>query len=134
MFWESAMISLAKLAALVGLVIGGLTMSSLVPSALAQKRGREPAVRAVQGIVTDDAGKPASGAIVQLKNTKTLQVISFITRDQGDYYFHGLSPDIDFELTAEKEGKVSSTRTLSSFDSRKQAIINIKIDKPKPSK
>jgi hypothetical protein len=66
-----------------------------------------------------------------LKNTKTLQIISFITKDQGNYYFNGLSPDIDFELFAEHEGKVSVTRTLSAFDSRKQAVINLKLDRDK---
>jgi hypothetical protein len=97
-------------------------------SAQTDKKGG-PVLRDVQGVVTDTGGKPVAGAIVQLKNTKTLQIISFITKEQGDYYFHGLSPDIDFELSAELKGKVSPTRTLSSFDSRKQAEINLKLDR-----
>ena len=122
---------LARCLVVVGL-LGGLVPVGFVPTAFAQKRkGQETSVRAVQGTVTDESGKPASSAIVQLKNTKTLQIISFITRDQGDYYFHGLSPDIDFELRAEKDAKVSNTRTLSSFDSRKQAVINLKLDREK---
>lgn len=85
--------------------------------------------REVQGVVSDDGGKAVPGAIVQLKNTKTLQIISFITKDNGDYYFHGLSADIDFELRAEKAARASATRTLSSFDTRKQAVINLKLDR-----
>ena len=110
-----------------------LTIAALLAPRLPAQRKPDPASapRDVQGIVTDAAGKPAESAIVQLKNTKTLQIISFITKDQGDYYFHGLSPDIDFELFAEREGKISATRTLSSFDSRKQAIINLKLDRDK---
>jgi hypothetical protein len=107
------------------LVIGVLAVSA--PAQTKQKAG--PALRDVQGVVSDDSGKPVPGAIVQLKNTKTLQIISFITKEQGDYYFHGLSPDIDFEIFAELRGKTSATRTLSSFDSRKQALINLKLDR-----
>jgi hypothetical protein len=72
-----------------------------------------------------------AGAVVQLKNTKTLQVRSFITKDDGTYYFLGLSPDIDYELHAEYQGASSSTKTLSSFDSRKEAIINLKLNPKK---
>ncbi len=101
----------------------------LVSTQAQTKQKAGPALRDVQGVVTDDSGKPVAGAIVQLKNTKTLQIISFITKEQGDYYFHGLSPDIDFEIFAELRGKTSATRTLSSYDSRKQALINLKLDR-----
>ena len=106
-------------------------LALLYPGAPAQTKKGSPALRDVQGVVTDASGRPVPGAIVQLKNTKTLQIISFITKQQGDYYFHGLSPDIDFELSAEQNGKTSVIRTLSSFDSRKQAAINLKLDHDK---
>ena len=110
------------------LVIFGLFAFAL----FAQKRqGQSNALRDVQGTVSDADGKPVIGAVVQLKNMKNLEIISFITRDQGDYYFHGLSPDIDFEITAVHGDKMSAVRTLTSFDSRKQAIINLKLDKDK---
>ena len=41
---------------------------------------------------------------MQLKNTKTFQIRSFITQEHGSYYFHGLSPDVDYELKAEFQG------------------------------
>jgi hypothetical protein len=40
-----------------------------------------------------------------------------------------LNPDIDYELKAEYQGANSGSKTLSSFDSRKSAVINLKIDK-----
>ncbi len=98
-------------------------------SALAQKKGEDTTVRTVQGTVTDASDNAVDGAVVQLKNTKTLQIRSFITKDHGAYYFHGLSPDIDYELKAEYSGASSPTKTLSSFDSRKQAVINLKLNK-----
>jgi len=72
---------------------------------------------------------PVNGAVVQLKNTKTLQIRSFITQQDGSYYFNGLSTDVDYELKADYQGLSSSTKTLSSFDSRKEAILNLKLNK-----
>ena len=85
--------------------------------------------RSVQGVVTSATDQPVVGAVVQLKNTKTLTIRSFITKEHGSYYFHGLSPDIDYELRADYQGASSDTKTLSSFDSRKQATINLKLNK-----
>ena len=93
-----------------------------------QKKSEDDKVRMVQGIVTDAQDNAIVGAVVQLKNSKTLQVRSFITQDRGSYQFHGLDPNVDYSLKAEYQGASSSTKTLSSFDSRKQPVINLKID------
>ena len=95
----------------------------------ASKKGEDQNVRSVQGTVTDANDSAIDGAVVQLKNTKTLQIRSFITKEHGAYYFHGLSPDVDYELKAEYQGQSSPTKTLSAFDSRKQAVINLKLGK-----
>ncbi len=114
--------------ALALLLAGGASL--LAPNLQAQKKNSEETrARTIQGAVTNAEGQPVVGAVVQLKNTKTLQVRSFITKDQGEYFFNGLSPDIDFEIRAEFNGAASGTKTLSSFDGRKQAIFNLKLDK-----
>ena len=95
-----------------------------------KKKGDEQ-TRSVQGAVTASDENPVVGAVVQLKNTKTFQIRSFITQEHGSYYFHGLSPDVDYELKAEFQGTESPTKTLSSFDSRKQASINLKLNPKK---
>jgi protocatechuate 3,4-dioxygenase beta subunit len=83
----------------------------------------------VQGTVTDEAGAPVENAIVHLKNTKTLQIRSYITKADGSYVFHGLSPNVDYELKAEHQGATSDVKTLSVFDSRRKAVINLKLNK-----
>jgi len=100
------------------------------PALEAQKKHDGAATtRTVQGTVTKADGAAASGAVVQLKNLKTLQIRSFITKDDGTYYFNGLSTDIDYELKADFQGAASRNKTLSSFDDRKQAIINLELNK-----
>jgi hypothetical protein len=96
-----------------------------------KKKGQDSNIRTVQGIVTDAADNPISGAIVQLESMKTLQIRSFITKEHGDYFFSDLSTDIDYKLHAENHGMISSTKTLSSFDSRKAATMNLKVDQQK---
>jgi hypothetical protein len=99
---------------------------ALTTFAAAQSK-KAPTERSVSGIVTDESGAAVSGAIVQLKNTKTMQVRSFIAKEKGDYYFHGLSTDVDYELKAQANGKTSASRTLSSFDSHSEATINLQL-------
>jgi protocatechuate 3,4-dioxygenase beta subunit len=103
-------------------------MFTLNAAPQAKKQREDPNTRSVQGFVEDAEGKPVEGAVVQLKNKKTLQVRSFITQKEGAYYFHGLSTDVDYELRAEHRGRSSATRTLSVFDSRRKAIINLRLE------
>jgi hypothetical protein len=88
-------------------------------------KGRDPNVRNLQGVVTLPDSNPARGAVVKLKNLKTLQVTSFITPPDGKYRFHNLSSNIDYEVRADFNDLSSDKRTLSVFDSRMDAVINL---------
>lgn len=97
-----------------------------------QKKKDEDAVtRSVQGAVRDQNDSVAEGAVVQLKNTKTLQVRSFITQQDGTFLFQGLSINVDYELKADRGDMTSSVKRLSYFDSRTKAVINLKLEKKK---
>lgn len=111
---------------LLGLLLG------LTPASAQKKKERdeEAALRSVEGVVTDEADHLVEGAVVQLKNTKTLQIRSYITRSDGAYAFHGLSTNVDYQLRAEHQGRSSDVKTLSVFDSRRKAVINLKLKKP----
>jgi Carboxypeptidase regulatory-like domain len=98
---------------------------------VAQDKKREAQLRTVRGVVADKSDNPISGSVVFLKNMRTNSVRSNYTDDSGSYRFSGLDPNADYELHAEKEGAKSATRTVSSFDSRKDIVINLKIDKKK---
>ena len=114
---------------LIPAVLGTLLLLA-VPTFAADKQSKEDATtRSVQGSVTDASDKPVDGAVVQLKDTKTLQILSYITKDSGAFHFHGLNPNVDYELKAEYQGAASSSKRLSSFDNRKAAIVNLKLNK-----
>ena len=98
----------------------------------AQDAKHESQLRSVHGIVSDKAESPMPGAVVFLKNTRTNVVRSNIAEDgTGSYKFSGLDPNADYEIHAEKDGAKSSTRTISSFESRKEIVVNLKIDTKK---
>ena len=86
------------------------------------------ATRTLQGQVMKSGDAPLSGAVVYLKNTKTLAVRTFVSDDKGNYRFASLSPNVDYEIYAEYKGAKSDTKTLSAFDSRSTATINLKVN------
>lgn len=99
--------------------------------AIAQDKKREAQLRTVHGTVVDKEENELPGGVVYLKNTKTLTVKTYIAEEKGEYRFSGLDPNVDYEIHAEKEGMTSTKRTISSFDSRKQIVVNLKVDKKK---
>jgi hypothetical protein len=109
------------------LFVFGVLLDAAAP-ALAQD---DRPTRSVKGLVTDEQENPIEGAVVQLKNTKTLQVKSFLTDKDGSYYFHGLDTNVDYQLNARSGNAVSRTRTVSTFDDRREVIYNfeLKVDK-----
>lgn len=108
-----------------------LILTLFVAAGAAQDKKREAQLRTVRGVVEDKSDTPISGSVVFLKNVRTNSVRSSYTDDSGSYRFSGLDPNADYELHAEKEGAKSPTRTVSSFDSRKDIVLNLKIEKKK---
>jgi hypothetical protein len=114
--------------------IAGLAVVLFIVAAVAgaQDAKHESQLRSVHGIVSDKTENPMPGAVVFLRNTRTNVVRSNIAEDEtGSYKFSGLDPNSDFEIHAEKDGAKSSTRTISSFESRKEIVVNLKINPKK---
>lgn len=75
--------------------------------------------RSVAGIVTDSSNRPVDGAVVQLKNQRTLEFRSYITQQGGKYHFFRLDPNVDYELRATHNSVWSGKKKLSLFSSKK---------------
>ena len=99
--------------------------------ALAQDKKRESALRTVRGSVVDKDENVIAGGIVYLKNLKTNTVKTHIADDGGQYRFAGLDPNVDYEVHAEHADLASAKRSISSFDTRKEIVIHLKVNKKK---
>jgi len=112
------------------LVVAVALISALTLSAQRDKGKKEdPNIRAAEGTVLDLQQKPLPGAIVQLKDTRTLQIRSFVTQADGRYHFASLRTDTDYELQAISGELKSEVKRLSTFDSRKTATIVLQLEK-----
>jgi hypothetical protein len=88
--------------------------------------------RAVHGIVLDQNDQPLKGAVIQIKNLRSLVIRSFISMSDGKFYFMGLNPDIDYEIKARYQRQWSDTKSVSRFDSSETVEVVLRID-TKPS-
>ena len=117
-----------RIALLSLLLVGSLAMAQLGGYAPERKKDKPVTARELTGQIMEKVSDaPLPQAIVYLKNTKTMAVKTFIAGQDGTYRFNALSPNVDYEVYAEHNGKRSDAKTLSSFDSRKTAYINLKI-------
>ena len=84
--------------------------------------------RLLTGQVMDRSTEtPLPNAVVYLKNTKSSAVKTFIADSQGNFRFPGLSQNVDYDVYAEFKGKRSEPKTISSFDSRPEVRMSLKV-------
>lgn len=100
-------------------------------TALGAKSDEEPSSRTLQGTVTTPDGTPAADTAVQLKNTRTLEVLSFITKDDGTYHFAGLKFDTEYQVRAQGPTGSTAWKRISVFDPRKTVVLNFKLENKK---
>jgi hypothetical protein len=104
------------------------TMSA--PAQDKKNKKEEATLRVLQGTVFDQEDKPVVGAVVQLKDVRTLQMRSYISKENGEYHFSSLKIDDDYEVEARNNNMTSGPKKISIFDNRKIVVQNLKADKP----
>ena len=95
----------------------------LAPVALAQNSGD----RNVSGTVLNSASQAIPNATVFLQDEKTKTIRSFTSIANGHFYFAQVDKGKDFDLWAEKDGRKSAVKTVSSWDTRSDFISDLKL-------
>ena len=108
-----------------------ITLGLAVALSAAQAQKGEPELRTIHGSVVDKSENPVPASVVYLLNVKTQAVKSYFADEAGNYRFSGLDPNADYEVHAEHGDLASSTRTVSSFDSRRDIEVVLKLSHTK---
>ena len=117
------------LAVLAGLMLAVTVVVAQLPAPqFHQVKDRAPQTRILTGMVSNQHGNPLADSVVYLTNTRTMGVKTYIVGKDGMYRFPSLSPNIDYQVYAQYQSHKSDTKTLSSFDSRPNAVINLKVE------
>jgi len=95
----------------------------------ADKGSGAATTRIIEGRVLTRRGSGVPGAVVLLKDSKTLQVRSYIAQTDGAYHFFGLSTETNYTLRAENQGMTSKQKTVSVFDSHRSVKLDLKLSK-----
>ncbi|MGC1129399.1 MAG: carboxypeptidase-like regulatory domain-containing protein [Candidatus Acidiferrales bacterium] len=100
----------------------------------AQDKKDDTGLRTVHGSVIDKSENPVASSVVYLENVKTQGVRTYIADEAGDYRFSGLDPNVDYQIHAEHNDMITAVRTISSFDSRRDIEVTLKLNRKKPPK
>ena len=83
--------------------------------------------RVVTGSVVDANSAPIAGATVFLKDLKSKAIRSYTSTEKGRFRFAQVNMAEDHEIWAEKDGKKTATKTVSSWDTRKEFEVELKL-------
>lgn len=124
-----------KIRAFCGLaLVLALTAFAISPAnARNQDKKGDATLRTIHGSVLDKNENPVPSGVVYLLNVKTQAVKTYIADDAGAYRFSGLDPNVDYEVHAEHSDMTSPNRTVSSFDSRHDIEVTLKLSRKKPA-
>ena len=118
---------------IISMLLLGLLIALPAGSQSKADKKAEAQLRTVHGSVLDSSENPIGSGVVYLVNVKTQAVRTLYAGDDGTYRFSGLDPNVDYEIHAEREDMTSPTRTVSSYDSRRDIEITLKLSKKKPA-
>jgi hypothetical protein len=109
------------------MALGALPAISTCAMSAGVAWGQNIGDRTVSGTILNESAQPVVGATVFLKNEKTKAIRSYISTADGHFRFSQVDMSVDFDLWAEKDGKKSATKTVSSWDDRKEFISDLKL-------
>jgi Carboxypeptidase regulatory-like domain len=122
--------------AILRIALAALVLACMLSAGAQDKPDKKggPELRTIHGSTIDKSENPVPSAVVYLLNVKSQAVKTYIADDAGNYRFSGLDPNVDYEVHAEHEDSMSATRTVSSFDSRRDVEIVLKLSRKKPAR
>lgn len=102
-------------------------------AAIAMGQSDNSLLRTVRGTVVDMQGRALASSVVFLHDQSTHAVRTQIVDSNGQYRFSGMNPHVDYKIHAEHGDWTSSVRSLSARHSKRDVVLDFKVDKRKKS-
>ncbi|HEY5056319.1 MAG TPA: carboxypeptidase-like regulatory domain-containing protein [Acidobacteriaceae bacterium] len=109
-----------------GILLGAAALLLRAEPAWSQKMA-QPSVRNLSGTITDTGREPIRNAVVELRNTASGEVVTYLTDASGHYNFKRLNGNVDYEVWVQFRGIRSPTRSISKFDSHMAKVIDFTV-------
>jgi hypothetical protein len=113
----------------VRMVVAGILAVTLAlcVASIAKEKDTSPG-RLLTGKVLDSGDNPLPNAVVYVTDTRSRAVKTYIVGADGTYRFPALAVNVDYEVYAQANGKISDTKKMSQFDDRKVVSIVLRVD------
>ena len=111
--------------AIAAVCLGACLMLGAIP--MAAQISSQATVRSLSGTVSDTNREPIRGAIVELRNESSHELVTYITEENGNYNFKRLDGNADYVVWVVFRGRHSSTHTISKFDSHMAKVIDFTV-------
>ena len=109
------------------LLLGTVTLPVLLRQPRSVSAQNVPVTqRVIRGKVYNAGDTPQNGAVVYLKNMKSLEIKTYIAQD-ATYRFGQLGSSEDYQLWAEFGGHKSKVKNISGFDTNKLFDVSLHI-------
>ncbi len=111
--------------AIAAVCVGVCLMLGALP--VAAQMSAQPSVRTLSGTVSDTGHEPIRGAVVELRNEGSHELMTYITDGTGTYSFKRLDGNTDYVVWVVFRGRHSPSHAISKFDSHMAKVINFTI-------
>jgi hypothetical protein len=103
----------------------------VAPAVLAQTLGQSMDGmhdRTLSGMVTDPHHEPLRGAIVELQEGDSANIVSFVTGADGRYHFLRLKGNQDYSVWAKFRTRESRHRSVSKFNDKTEQNVDFELE------
>jgi hypothetical protein len=84
--------------------------------------------RTLSGIVTDPHHEPLRGAIVELQEGDSANIVSYVTGEDGRYHFLRLKGNQDYSVWAKFRNRESKHRSVSKFADKAEQSVDFELE------
>jgi hypothetical protein len=84
--------------------------------------------RTLSGTITDPHHEPLRGAVVELQEGDSANIVSYVTGEDGRYHFLRLKGNQDYSVWAKFRTRESKHRSVSKFADKTEQVVDFELE------